>query len=153
MRIEVVAGIFTEIDISDFSIYCKYKWHVAIKNGRYYVASAVKRNGKWTKVYLHRLLKGEPDCFVDHKDNDSLNNKKSNLRLCTQTENNRNRKIGKNNTSGYKGVSLTKSGTYQAFIYKQGKPIYLGVFKTAKLASLAYAKAAKAEYKDFARIK
>ena len=93
---------------------------------------------------------------VDHIDGDVLNNQKSNLRICTQQENAKNRKINKNNTSGIKGVSKTKrkewrSKTWQAIIGADGKNTHLGYFYTAEEAGRAYKKAAKELYGDFAR--
>ena len=71
--------------------------------------------------------------FVDHIDNNALNNKLSNLRYATRYENSLNRPLQKNNTSGYAGVS--KSGDrWQAVIKEKGKSIHLGSFQTKEEA-------------------
>jgi len=66
---------------------------------------------------------------VDHEDGNSLNNKISNLRLATLSQNQDNRKKNKNNTSGITGVLWVKlSKKWRAEIYKDCSCIYLGLF-------------------------
>ncbi len=67
--------------------------------------------------------------YVDHIDGDILNNKISNLRLATLSQNQDNRKKNKNNTSGITGVLWSKiSKKWRAEIYKDRSLIYLGLF-------------------------
>ena len=57
------------------------------------------------KVYLHRLIVNcPPEMQVDHINGNSLDNRRENLRICSQAENKRNLSLSKRNTSGYKGV-------------------------------------------------
>ena len=65
---------------------------------------------------------------VDHEDGNGLNNKISNLRLATLSQNQDNRKKNKNNTSGVTGVLWVKSKKWKAQIYKDCSRIYLGLF-------------------------
>lgn len=106
------------------------------------------------KIYRsHRLAwfyeyRKWPLGVIDHIDRDTLNCSISNLRDVTQDENQRNRKININNTSGFKGVSLNKnSNRYEAYIKIQGKKKYLGLFDTPEEASIAQFKA-ETEYLD-----
>lgn len=74
------------------------------------------KNSKWCKDknnyvknsnqdYLHRVIMGESDLFVDHIDGNKLDNRKSNLRICCNADNLKNRvKLPSNNTSGILGV-------------------------------------------------
>jgi hypothetical protein len=111
-------------------------------------------------VKMHRLVMSAPDDMdVDHKKNDikyRLDNRKKNLRLATESQNNYNVSKRKDNKSGYKGVStrISKAGSknpWQAQIMIENKRIHLGWFKTAKEASRAYEKAAKKAHKQFYR--
>jgi len=67
---------------------------------------------------------------VDHEDGDSLNNKISNLRLATRSQNQDNRKKQKNNKSGATGVFFRKSmQTWEPYIVKGVRQLSLGRFK------------------------
>ena len=85
--------------------------------------------------YAHRLawlyVNGEfPELEIDHIDGNGLNNSWSNLREVTRTENNRNKRLCNNNTSGVTGVHWFKaSKKWQAQIRYEGKSVHLGYFK------------------------
>ena len=88
---------------------------------------------------------------VDHIDRNKLNNHISNLRWATCSENLGNQLSRKGSTSKYKGVYFHKSrGKWMARIKVNGKRKYLGRFKYEKEAALAYNKAAKEIYGEFA---
>ena len=77
--------------------------------------------------------------YVDHIDGNKLNNRRSNLRICTNQENCMNRKKCNNNLAGYKGVHFRKDlNKFHAQIAFNGKKIYLGIFKTAEEAHQKY---------------
>lgn len=108
------------------------------------------------RIYkAHRLawlyMTGEwPDRLIDHKDGDPFNNKWSNLRLATYSENARNRKADKDNKSGLKGVRRQKK-KWASAIFVDGKQIHLGTFESAEDAHQAYICAAQRHYGDFAK--
>lgn len=99
-------------------------------------------NGKLYRA--HRLafvlMTGElPPNYVDHIDGCKSNNAWSNLRLCTQSENLQNNKIGLTNTSGFLGVSADLGrGKWSAKIQVGGKTINIGRFNTKEEAAEAY---------------
>lgn len=88
--------------------------------------------------------------MIDHKDGNTSNNRIENLRLCNRSQNNCNRVIGRNNKTGYKGVS--RSGTkYLATISNNKKIECLGRHETAVDAAMAYDAAAAKLYGEFAK--
>lgn len=90
--------------------------------------------------------------FIDHIDNDKSNNRISNLRLATKSQNGCNKPKNKNNTSGFKGVSFHKGiGKYVAQIKVNNKGKSLGAYNTAEDAALAYQKESSIIHKEFAR--
>lgn len=88
---------------------------------------------------------------VDHKDNNRANNKLDNLREATRAQNQMNRVLSKNNTSGYKGVIKRKYGGFEAKILVEKRYIHIGKYPTAVEAAEAYDKAALEHHKDFAK--
>jgi HNH endonuclease/AP2 domain len=89
---------------------------------------------------------------IDHLDGDPSNNRWSNLRRATRSQNNANRRRPRNNTSGFKGVHLCQSsGKWRALIGKNGHIIHLGRFPTPQAAHEAYVAAARKLFGEFAR--
>jgi len=74
--------------------------------------------------------------FIDHIDGDPLNNKIKNLRKCTVSQNNQNRKINKKSKSGIKGVHWYKqTRRWRASIKLNGKEFHLGYFHDKEVAA------------------
>lgn len=109
---------------------------------------------------LHRLIMaykcGADAIFgkvVDHINNDPLDNRLCNLRACTQGENSRNRKLNKNNKSGFKGVYWMKDRSkWKAHLHEGGYPYYLGLYETAEEAAKAYDAEAKKRWGEYAKL-
>lgn len=95
----------------------------------------------WLCVY------GEwPSRKLDHKNHIRNDNRIDNLRLATPTENNKNRRLSKNNVSGHHGVSWHKGlGLWQANIGVGRKALYLGVFSSLDEA-ISVRRKAEVEY-------
>lgn len=132
------------IDVGDYEKCKGRKWGI---DKRGYVV-----NNREGHVKLHHTVLGRKE-VTDHRDGDKLNNRRGNLRPCTYAGNNRNSKIPKNNTSGYKGVSQrTGSKLWVARIRYNYKNIYLGNFTDKIQAALAYNEAAVKYHGEFARL-
>lgn len=102
---------------------------------------------------LHRLIMGIPDCFVDHKSRNTLDNRKENLRLCNNQQNCFNQGLSTNNTSGYKGVTYRKDNKlWRARITVNGKKKSLGNFDTKEEAAERYNQAAIKHHGEFASL-
>lgn len=95
---------------------------------------------------------GEFSKFVDHRNNIRHDNSWTNLRLGTQAENNRNKSMHSNNTSGYKGVSWSsRRKKFIVGITYESKYIYIGQYDSAKDAAIAYDEMAITLFGEFAR--
>lgn len=100
------------------------------------------------RVLGRKLLKKEQ---VDHINNNSLDNRRENLRVCTNRQNQRNRGKYSTNTSGYKGVSFIKHlNKWGARISLKSEYKHLGVFDTPEDAHKAYCEAAKEYHGEYA---
>lgn len=89
---------------------------------------------------------------VDHRDGNGLNNRWTNLRLATCSQNCGNARIPKNNTSGFKGVSYVKATClYHAYITVNRRRTNLGFFNTPEEAAMAYKMASQKNFGEFSR--
>ena len=89
---------------------------------------------------------------VDHINGNGLDNRRSNLRICTPSQNSLNRKPHRNSSSRYRGVSFNKkSGKYVAQIIFNRKNRYLGIYENEIDAAIAYENAARELHGDFFR--
>jgi hypothetical protein len=152
---------FVIVDDDDFDLVSKYKWH--LQRGETHNTYYVYMNNIYNKhpdfhqkcIPIHRLILGVNDrrLDVDHIDQNGLNNQRSNIRISTRTQNQRNRRLQKNNTSGYKGVSWRSDRRrWKANIKFEGKLLHLGLFTCPQAAARAYNNAAIKYFGDFAKL-
>lgn len=150
MAIEVLLtnGLIATVSNEDADL-AQDKW-VSL-NGSYAKHSGVQ--GELMHRIVYERIAGRSlnkDEYVDHIDNNGLNNTRENLRLATNAQNLRNRKRHSNNKTGYKGV-VAQDGKYRAKITVDGKRISLGMYDTPEEAHEAYKAAAVKYHGDYAR--
>jgi len=123
----VSTGITFMFDVSDYELICQRTWYSSTqgRNGEYYIIDCRGKN-------LHRLLMNAPNGYeVDHIDLNPLNNRHSNLRICTHRQNQCNQPPQCNNTSGVSGVSYySPRKKYRARIKAFQTDIHLGYYMT-----------------------
>jgi hypothetical protein len=150
-EIILTQGKVALVDDEDYDYLNQWKWHILSKR---YAGTNMKINGKSKSIYLHRfIMKVSKDMQVDHIDNDKLNNVKTNLRICTHTQNMINRPVRSNSKSGFKGVIFyDKLKKYIARIKFNKEIKYLGSFNDPIDAARAYNAAALKYHGEFAHI-
>jgi len=139
-------GSLVEVD-EDWYLFGCFNW-CAYTNKHQYAKRRVRGIDAILHIEIAKLmgLQGR----IDHIDRNSLNCQRSNLRSATRSQNQMNTSMYSNNTSGYKGVSISSSGhAYGAEIYKDSVRTFLGYFPTAIEASIAYEKAARVLFGQF----
>ena len=137
------------IDLIDFNKIKDYAWRYGTWG---HICTTVIEKGKRKSVILHRLLMDFPNKIIDHKDRNPLNNRRSNLRLVTQKENQQNFSKSSRNTSGHIGVHKNKYKTkWVARIFSNNQSYHLGEFEN-KEEAIIYRLKAELKYfgKDFA---
>lgn len=106
-------------------------------------------------IPMHRMVlhAEDPKQHIDHINGNPSDNRKSNLRVCTQQQNLWNQPARTNNISGYKGVYPNKRRTrWKATIKVNYENIYLGQYDTKEQAALAYNQAAIKYHGEFAKL-
>ncbi|MBD3352014.1 MAG: hypothetical protein GF364_11060 [Candidatus Lokiarchaeota archaeon] len=140
-------GCFALIDKEDYPKLKNFRWKVQGSRNQYAYTARKKKT-----IYMHRFLANPSvDKVVDHINHNTLDNRKSNLRICTPAQNNYNASGKKYTTSQYKGVSwITKSKKWIVTIKQKNKKYFLGYFKDEIEAARTYDKKAKELFGEFA---
>lgn len=141
-------GLFAEIDEDDYSLVSSFRWKPCRAPHTFYAHTSNNKSIPMHRVILG-LKRGDPD--VDHIDRDGLNNVRGNLRLCSNSLNQANRRQQTINTSSrYRGVTWHKQARkWQAQIEINKRKSYLGVFDSEEDAAHAYDCAALDAFGEF----
>lgn len=138
------------VDDDDYEKLCEFNWYIVESRtpGRVYACRKV--NGK--KLYMHKSLLECSDLDIDHINGNALDNRKSNLRTVTRSQNNYNSSTRKGCSSKYKGVSISSSNSkFRAIAKIDGKNKHLGYFANELEAASAYDSAAVKHFGEYAR--
>lgn len=146
--IPLTKGYWAKVDPEDWPELMLWSWST-MKPGPNCVYAC--RNDRGTKITLHRYLTKAPvGTIVDHKNHDTLDNRKDNLRITTKKGNSTNRpKQRSAHTSKYKGVHWAHE-KWNCKITNEGKDIWLGRFDNELDAALAYDTKARQLWGDLA---
>jgi len=147
-KIRLSKGFETTVDDSDFEFLNRWKWYYA--HG--YAVRTVNLPNKTYQVRMHRVILDVPDGMdTDHINRNRLDNRRSNLRIATRSQNVANTFVEKQNRSGFKGVSWKKSNhKWCVQIRCKNRVIHIGPFVDIKEAAMAYNKMAKKSFGEFA---
>jgi hypothetical protein len=154
-KIYLDEGIYTIVDPEDYYHLKKFNWYLTGTSKKFYAHCNIKIGDIETKtVPMHRMLANAPKgLLVDHRNSNSLDNRKVNLRPATRSENQHNRQKRKNTSSKFKGVSFNKRlRKWNAYINTAGKRKNLGTFVLEIAAAKAYDEAARLYHGEFARL-
>lgn len=152
-KIVLPSGDICLIDDVDYEWAISYKWHKD-HNGyaRRGVWSGRKNKAQWFFMHQEIMKTTRKGKWCDHINGNRLDNRRSNLRLSTSSQNLGNRKLSKNSSTGYKGVCFDKKyKKYKASIMCQGKRISLKYFSDPVEAAKAYDAKARELFGEFAR--
>ena len=154
--ISLSKGKFAMVDDADYAWAMQWKWQAGERRYANLTKFYAERKeyipgSKAKKVYLHRAIINVPDGIeVDHRDNDTLNCQRANLRQATSSQNkcNRRLRVGK-----FKGVTFNSlAGSWTGSVYFKGQRFYIGYHATADEAARAYDALARELHGEFARL-
>ena len=125
---KVYGTIIVKIDNDDLEKCSKLTWHYAKNKDSKYIQTRVK--GKMIKLHRYIMNIDNSNLLVDHINRDTLDNRKSNLRICTYQQNSFNKSIRIDNTSGITGISFHNiNKKWRAKIKYNNLTIHLGYFE------------------------
>jgi hypothetical protein len=160
LRIPLTKGYFSLIYSEDAGKVIPFVWSANVQpNGRVYaVRKAHLPDGRYVVIRMHRVIVGleyEDKREVDHVNGDqTLDNRRCNLRIVDRTHNMWNKRPHSNAVSGMKGAFLKRdTGKYESRITVHKKKIHLGTFATAEEAHAAYCEAAAFYFGEHARLR
>jgi hypothetical protein len=154
--INLTKGYVAMVDDDDYARINQYEWCVGVTtHGDGSKTLYAKRCANKTETFylMHRLILSitDPTIEVDHVDHNGLNNQKHNLRVATSSQNQGNAQVRSDNTSGFKGVTWHKhQKRWLPQLQTKERKIYLGSFVDKVKAALAYDKAAREYFGEFA---
>lgn len=157
-KLELTRGMWSLIDEEDAERLSVFAWRIVGNPCSWYAARTPRpweNRGTTTLRLTYEILNMNPSpgVVIDHIDGNTLDNRKSNLRICTQADNQHNRrKNSGSQTSKYKGVHLTKrvKKPWTAQIGISGRTQYIGIFETAEDAARAYDRRAMLAFGPYA---
>lgn len=140
----------TMVDCDDYEQLMLFNWQAQstrLKNGFYAVRNnGTNESGTRLKIKMHRQIMSCPDVMeVDHINGNTLDNRKSNLRICTHAQNIQ-YQHGRGGKSKFRGVTKHHDGNWRARISVAYKRISLGVYKTQEEAYQAVLNAQRKYY-------
>jgi len=156
-KIPLSQGKFSLVDDRDHEDLLRYKWSAHRNGNTFYAVRHIRIGKKRLMEWIHRRilgLKPGDGKYVDHINNNGLDNRRNNLRVCTNKENLRNRTIKQsNNTSGFRGVYWNKrKRKWEASIGINSQRKHLGYYESKTDAAMAYNRAAIKYFGKFAKL-
>lgn len=148
-------GYVAVIDVADVLAVGGYCWRASVRGNTVYAQRSAPRDsdGKRYTILLHRVILSVGDGVeVDHWDMNGLNNRRSNLRSATRSQNMHNRSMYRNNASQVKGAYWNVSAQkWHAQIRVHGVKKHLGLFHSKEAAHAAYRAASRDLHGEFGR--
>lgn len=151
VEIPLCGGEVALIDEADHQLVRMHFWH---HRDGYAASNVINPDGTRTTMRMHRFLLGltDPKVHIDHINGNGLDNRRSNLRVATPSQNSANRRKIANATSPYKGVYWQKNRRWRAVLTVDRRHISLGMFDDPADAARAYDAAALEHFGPFARL-
>lgn len=155
-EITLTQGQVSLVEESDYGWLSRYKWYALWDDGTlsYYAVRNERYGEGYTVVRMHRqilgLAKGDPR-HGEHRNHNTLDNRRSNIRIATVAQNNRNRRPPRNSISGVTGVRFReRDNTWYAAIKVDKKAIHLGCRRDMNEAIALRREAERLYFGDFA---
>ena len=147
-QLPLTQGKYALVDDADYDLLSRWDWYAWWSGSVWYA----RRSHKGKKLYLHReILNAQKGECVDHINHNGLDNRRCNIRICTNRQNMMNQKPLKGKSRKYKGVYWhKKAAKWTSQIRVVSKRMHLGLFEDEIIAAKVYDKAARLYYGEYA---
>jgi len=153
-EIPVTRGMVALVDDEDYERLASVKWHAvsAGSPGKFYARRTVGPKGAKKTLSMHQVIaQTQKGMHTDHINNNGLDNRRSNLRVCTPSQNHMNKKAQSNSKTGCPGVCFQKrEQKYRARIKVGGVEKHIGLYADLDDAKSAYRAEALKWFGEFA---
>jgi hypothetical protein len=151
-EIPLSKGLVALVDDEDYERIAVYKWSAHwLPTARTFVAQRHESGSSRVPMMHREILNAPPGIDVDHKDHNGLNNQRSNIRLCSNTQNQANKRKSLGKSSRFKGVSWNnKHRQWYAYIKDGDRLMHLGHFIDEIEAATVYDAKAREVFGEFA---
>jgi hypothetical protein len=139
---------FAKVDDDMFDFLMRWKWHY---DGKYARRHTPRADGKQGNIQMHRVIaQADPRVFIDHKNGDTLDNQRYNLRISNHSTNAMNMRKHRG-ASQYKGV-CKEGNSWRVQIWKNNKRVFTVLTPNERHAALIYNLNAPALFGEYARL-
>ena len=150
--IPLTQGKYALVDTEDYEGLNKWKWYALKGVSTWYAVRNIPIGDKQGSLRMHRLILGtRKGMDTDHENHNGLDNRKYNIRICSRSENQQNRRPASGNASRFKGVARNGTG-WQAYIKKDQKKMHLGTYRSEIDAAKVYNDKAEELFGKFASL-
>ncbi|MDY0356607.1 MAG: HNH endonuclease [Sedimentisphaerales bacterium] len=147
--IPLTRGKFAIVDAADYEWLSKYKWLATGNEKRGFYAG--RRVGQGMLLMHRAIMQPPPGMVVDHISGNGLDQRRANLRVCSQRHNSHNRRPSRWTSSRFKGVYFCRAtGKWVATIGFEGRSIHLGSFDDEVEAARVYDRKARELFGEYA---
>lgn len=152
--IQLTQGLVTVVDAEDYDFLSQWRWYANKRPHTFYAIRSTQTENGNRCVRMHSLILGTPKGLCsDHRNGNGLDNRRSNLRICTSEQNSRNKKMAKNNTTGCKGINWEANlNKWRVRIGIDGKRLFLGRYDDINEAIAVRLAKEKELYGEYRRI-
>lgn len=154
-QIPLSRGLYAEVSPEWYQYLSQFKWFARYSksNNAFYASRNVGKRPHRTLEHMHRVIMSTPEGLdVDHINGDTLDNRVENLRNCHRSMNVANSKLRTDNTSGFRGVHMTRSGRWCALVRSMGITIFQKNYESKIESAVAYDKAARLAFGEYATL-
>lgn len=153
VKIALGGDLFALVDAEDLEKVLPYAWRAAGKMRQKYAKAEIRIGDRRCRVSMHRIILpvDDPNFVIDHINGNGLDNRRSNLRIATKSQNAMNSVGRSDRRADYKGMTMIRKSLWQAQITVGKNVTHLGNWHTQECAALSYNRSIEKYHGEFGK--